>query len=913
MQSVARGQRVLCCAPSNIAVDNLVERITAAATFNASHSVKATAPPPSSSLTSPSSFHFFRCIRLGHPARLAPAVLSHSLDSVVATSDGAKISRDIEVELSTTAKAINSTRDREERKSLRTQWKSLQRELRTRQRKAVRDALDSCPVICATLIGAASSSCSAYRYDVVIIDEAAQAIEVACLIPILLARQRLILAGDHHQLGPVVKSKEAVQGGLGLTLMDRIAKRPDSTSLIQRLNEQYRMNEDIMTWSSREFYDAQLTAPEEVRARRLTQLQGVREADVTLAPLVFIDTAGCDMQEDDDDEEQGATTTSSSPRFAQSKSNSHEVQLVLRHIRLLLSVGVPLSSITILSPYLAQISLLRDVLLPHYPTVEVGTIDSMQGRENDAVLISMVRSNPSHTVGFLSDARRINVAITRARRQVCIIGDSDTLSRDAFLKRLVDYVADNPNAEYRSAVEYQQAEERTETTAAARPASESASTSAPSAAPRAAKPSVAAEPTPSAAAATVAGASKAEAVEGSAASVVEEFDRRRIVRSCEDVRTGALQSFTFPASLSVEDRRMVHEVADEVGQGELSHQSEGKGHRRVITLRRMPPPASAAPPPLPTPPAASDAVSTSPPSAAARAESKAVSRAISSVEPPSARQREEARLAAVNRMERNAKPQQRMVKPSQPAVQPKVTKQAQVAHVAVPAAVSGAFDQLRVDGDEEEEDMKEGKEERQGSHQPQQRQQEQRSHTPPAHRAAEPLSHTDGINSQALQPGTNGPSNPAAAHPSPPATKKSKASGLRAGGTASGAAAAAADDDDDLDGFLNSLLKGVTVCASPQCSRRVMDSAVCPHCHLGHCLSHANPILHGCALDAKEAALARDMRTFQASKQGRSVSGLKADARQQLAQRLQSKAEGLRKAGEAAPRKKKAVAEEKKR
>ena len=884
VQSVARGERVLCCAPSNIAVDNLVERITAAAAFNAAHTVKPTAPSTfSSSSSSPPSFHSFRCIRLGHPARLSPAVLSHSLDSVVAASDGAKINRDIEHELASTAKAIHSTRDREERKTLRTQWKALQKELRVRQKKAVKDALDACPVVCATLIGAASSSCAAYRYDMVVIDEAAQAIEVACLIPILLARRRLILAGDHHQLGPVVKSTEAERGGLGLTLMDRIAARPDSASLIHRLSVQYRMNEAIMKWSSGEFYDSQLSAPDDVRQRHLAQLKGVKETDLTLAPLVFIDTAGCDMQEDDDDDATPSTTTPiagrSSRLFSQSKSNAHEVQLVLRHIRLLLSSGLPLSSITVLSPYLAQISLLRDTLLPLYPSLEIGTIDSMQGRENDAVLISTVRSSPAHTVGFLSDARRINVAVTRARRQVCIIGDSDTLSGDAFLRRLVEYMADHANAEYRSALEYLQ-EDVEAMASTVTPRSATVSEPASSSPVKRAVPAVAARPKSSAAIAVAGASMTTAAVEEpatAAAPAVEEFDRERIARLCEEVRTGALPSFTFPARMSPQGRRLVHDVAEEVGQGELSHQSEGAKHRRMITLRKLPPAASAAPSLPPARTSAPPLPRSSPPSSPPPTRSNGGSRTVADVEPLSARRREEQRLAAVSRMEAKAKPQMKSAGSAPtPPLKPNVTKEVQAADVAIPAS-SGAFDGLGLEAEGSGGEIEEEKEEPGQSGQSQDERQLQSTAVAVRRKKSK-----------------------ASAAGSAVATQSSPTS------SSSSLPAPTAGDDDDLASFLDSLSKGISVCAAPACKRPVMHGAVCPHCHLAHCLSHSNSILHGCAADAKEAALARDMRAFHSSKQGRAVSGLKDDARRQLSQKVHSKADALRKAGEAAPRKKKA-------
>ena len=812
VQCVARGDRVLACAPSNIAVDNLVERIAAASAYNAAH-----APEPSPSSPSSPAFHAFRCIRLGHPARLSPSVLSHSLDSVVAQSDGGQITRDIEQEMSAAQQSINTTKDRAEKKSLRSQWKALQKELRTRQRKAVKDSLDGCPVTCATLTGAATSACAAYRYDLVVVDEAAQAIEAACLIPILLCHRRLVLAGDHHQLGPVVKSAEAMAGGLGRTLMDRLTARADAASLMLMLDQQYRMNDDIMRWTSGEFYDRRLQAPEEVRQRRLTQLKGVKASHLTRAPLLFIDTAGCGMHEDEDDK---PTASQHASLFAHSRSNRHEAALVLRHLRLLMAAGVPLSSITVLSPYIAQLNLLRDLLLPLYPGLEVGTIDSMQGRENDAVVISMVRSNDAGVVGFLSESRRMNVAITRARAHVCIIGDSDTVSRDRFLQRLVDYIANNDAAEYLSAVDYQD-DALVVDAPAALPTQRNQPM--PPAQPKQ-QPAVKAAPEPAAAEKVGAGAASAAVEVNVAAPVVETFDRKRITRLCEQVLAGELPSFTFPPSLTAEDRRLVHEVVEEVGQGSLQHVSEGRKHKRVIAISKQPPAAPAFTAPSRPP---SSAAAASAPKAASRAPS-ASARGIPAARAgaaPSA-SREEMRLAALARMEAAAKPH--LAKATEPVVGE--AEAPSTAPISPPVrSMPSAFDALQgvVDGNEAEEEAKEEVAD-----------DEKKSTAPPE-------------------------------QPSP--SQPPKASKARAGVSArkSGAAGSIAEDDEGLDDFLDGLSKGVSVCASPACTRPVMvNGAVCRYCNLRFCLGHANGILHGCAADAKQAALARDLQSLHSTRQG---------------------------------------------
>ena len=830
VQCVARGEKVLACAPSNIAVDNLVERIVQAATYNASHQPKHSSTAP----VSASPFHSFRCIRVGHPARLSPAILSHSLDSVVKQSDGGSITRDIEAEIAQTQTDINKSRDRNEKKALRGQWKMLQKELRERQKKAVRDALSAASVLCCTLIGAASSSLASMSFDTVIIDECAQAIEAACLIPLLLCKRRLVLAGDHRQLGPVVKSKEAGGAELEVTLMDRVNRRPDSEQLTEMLVEQFRMNEEIMQWSSDEFYQSRLTAPDDVRRRRLTDLPGVTSDVITQAPLVFIDTAGCEMYEDESESEGGAEKkVDTYAMFAQSKSNKHETALIHHHITRLLACQVPLSSITVLSPYLAQVSALRDRLLPVYPQLEIGTIDSMQGRENDAVLISCVRSSDAggtKGVGFLSDERRLNVAITRGRRQVCVVADSETLGQDAFLKRLVNYLSNNERVEYISAVEYQDgatnagvAVPQVVTVEAAAATAESK----PAQTKRTTNPSAATE-APQPTASLVADATAASAAASTAPAPTEVWDRERIISLCEDVLKGRKAYYAFPPSLSSVDRRLVHDVAEELGGDRLQHVSEGSGHKRRITLRM----AAVA---------AASRLTLTPTSAAANRQSS----------------KEEQRAAAIARMEATAKPKhaashltnERKAEESQPP-QPAVTA-VQIARVLMQG----------VEPDEDD-DQDSGSRTTQSSEEK----------APTAALAA---------------------------------TKRNKKVAKATQSKQQLTADQQLDADDGLDSFLDSLAKGVSICASPACSQRcIAMGAVCRYCNLCYCLSHANSILHGCAGDAKEDALRRDLERYQAREQGRRVGGLKDGERRILSEKLAKKAEAARKEGEVESKKK---------
>ena len=831
MQCVARGEKVLVCAPSNIAVDNILERIVQAAAYNASHQPKH--PQPSSASTaSASPFHSFRSIRVGHPARLSPAVLAHSLDSVVKQSDGGSITRDIEAEIAQTQADINKTRDRGEKKALRGQWKMLQKELRERQKKAVRDTLSAASVLCCTLIGAASSSLFGMTFDTVIIDECAQSIEAACLIPLLLCKRRLVLAGDHRQLGPVIKSKDSGGSELEVTLMDRVSRRPDSALLTEMLVEQYRMNEDIMRWSSDEFYQSRLTAPHDVLTRRLTDLPGVKVEPVTQAPLVFIDTAGCEMYEDENDNEDAEKKSDIFALLSQSKSNQHEVRLIHHHITRLLAANTPITAITVLSPYLAQVTLLRTHLVPLYPQLEIGTIDSMQGRENDAVLISCVRSSAAGGgggggggVGFLKDERRLNVAVTRGRRQVCIVADSETLSQDSFLKRLVKYLTSNERVEFISALEYQDegmetGQTQQEVTVAVVTFSEAKVAETKRAKPPVAKPS---QPTSSTDGA-------AEAPGASAAPVpAEVWDRARIVSLCEEVLGGKKELFAFPSSLSSDDRRLVHDVAEELGGGRLQHVSEGSGHKRRITLRLAKPAVPA--------------------TVKSKAAKSAVSAASGSVS--NRQSREEQRAAAIARMEAAAKPKQAAAA----AVEERKAQHASDDRPLVATSSPASLLMTEAEPSEDEDDTKD----------------------------APTTTSEDAAGS--ASPVTEKPSKKAAksarAKPPPPAAQQH------------------ATDDDGLDDFLDSLAKGVSICASPVCNQRCGHmGAVCRFCHLRFCLSHANSILHGCGSDVKEEALRKDMERFQAREQGRRVGGLKETERRLLSDKLAKKADAARKDGE---------------
>ncbi|XP_074904646.1 DNA-binding protein SMUBP-2 isoform X2 [Buteo buteo] len=275
------------------------------------------------------------------------------------------------------------------------------------------------------------------HFDLVVIDECAQALEASCWIPLLKA-PKCILAGDHKQLPPTIISHKAAAKGLSLSLMERLIERYGE-KIVKMLTMQYRMHQTIMQWASSEMYSGRLTAHPSVAQHLLKDLPGVTSTEETTIPLLLIDTAGCGLFELEVEDEQ-------------SKGNPGEVQLAGLHIQALVEAGVKAKDIAVVAPYNLQVDMLREHLCHRYPELEIKSVDGFQGREKEAVILSFVRSNRKGEVGFLAEDRRINVAVTRARRHVAVICDTRTVSNQTFLKRLVDYF--NQYGEVRTAFEY---------------------------------------------------------------------------------------------------------------------------------------------------------------------------------------------------------------------------------------------------------------------------------------------------------------------------------------------------------------------------------------------------------------------------------------------------------------------------
>ena len=409
-------QQILVVAPSNTAVDLLSEKLAAEG---------------------------LNVIRVGNPARVSNQLMSLTLDSKMADHDGMKQVKALKKQANEFKNMAHKYKrnfgraEQEQRKALFNEARKISKEVEDIEQYVMDDLLGKAQVIAATLVGSNHYTVRSRQFNTIVIDEAGQALEPACWIPILKA-DKVILAGDHCQLSPTIKSAEAARKGLSTTLLEKcVALYPEAVTLLE---EQYRMNEEIMNYSSTVFYDGKLKAHDSVANHLLFAEDKA---------LVFIDTAGCGFEE----KAEGTSTT-----------NPEEAVLLLKHLTQLaedLSTKYSVEdfpAIAIISPYMQQILVLRDLLLnapllqPYAAKITVNTIDSFQGQERDIVYISMTRSNNEGSIGFLSDIRRMNVAMTRARKKLVVVGDSATLSRLPFYANFIIY-AEQIDA-YKSAWEF---------------------------------------------------------------------------------------------------------------------------------------------------------------------------------------------------------------------------------------------------------------------------------------------------------------------------------------------------------------------------------------------------------------------------------------------------------------------------
>lgn len=409
-------EKVLVVAPSNTAVDLLSEKL---------------------------SEQGLNVLRVGNPARVSSRLTALTLDHKMADHTRSKEVKELKKRAQEFKNMAHKYKrnfghaERQQRKALFDEAHRIMKEVADLEEYTIDDLVSKAQVITATLVGSNHYTVRNLTFHTVIIDEAGQALEPACWIPILKAK-KVVLAGDHFQLSPTIKSGEAAAKGLSKTLLEKcVEMHPEAVTL---LDEQYRMNQLIMGYSSRVFYQERLKAHPSVASHQLFAGQ---------PPLSFVDTAGCGFEE----KLEGTSST-----------NPEEAAFTIRHLTGLLEelkhryAPEHFPSIGVISPYKEQINLLKEQVL-HTPELEayqhqisVNTIDSFQGQERDVIYISLTRSNPEGQIGFLSDIRRMNVAMTRARKRLVVVGDSATLSQSAFYADFIAYAEQHES--YQSAWEF---------------------------------------------------------------------------------------------------------------------------------------------------------------------------------------------------------------------------------------------------------------------------------------------------------------------------------------------------------------------------------------------------------------------------------------------------------------------------
>ncbi|KAI9432929.1 P-loop containing nucleoside triphosphate hydrolase protein [Lactarius indigo] len=478
--------RLLICGASNLSVDNILERLLA--------------------LPAPSQGQRLRVTRIGHPARVIAheGALNATLETQADRSDQAALVRDVKAELETTlnvlsgrGKGLKMPRG-PERKKMWEEVRELRKEFRRRERGIVSAVLQGSQVVLSTCHSSGGHQLRNQEFDVVIIDEATQALEAVCWVPIFKAK-KLILAGDPKQLPPTVLSlrgnvsldqhppaskvdtpssasgnddslpqsdegpgaddsknlpapetpsgSERAQGfcyrgltlprTLELTMFERL-EIMYGPAIKKMLTVQYRMHTKIAEFPSKTMYGSMLTTHSSVATHLLRHLPNVvvsseEDAQEILGtPVVFFDTAGCEYFERlEGDTDEG------------SRCNENEATIVKQWVANLVAMGVDPSQIAIITPYQAQVSLLTSLLRSTIgPELEIG-------REKEAVIISLVRSNDKREVGFLKEERRLNVAMTRARRHLCVVGDSSTVQHGSkYLKDWLIWLEENADVRY---------------------------------------------------------------------------------------------------------------------------------------------------------------------------------------------------------------------------------------------------------------------------------------------------------------------------------------------------------------------------------------------------------------------------------------------------------------------------------
>ncbi len=435
IQMVKRGEKILATTDSNVAVDNLVEKLA----------------------------HRVKVVRVGHPARISKGIIEHTLDFILSKEIDYKKAQEIWeridelreeqskyrkptpqwrrgmgddeiVYLANTSRSYRGVPAQTIKEMA--QWIKIQRRIdelakkaKKMEERAIKRVLEKAEVICTTNSTAGSDVLRDFYFDVVVIDEATQAVEPSCLIPMVKGK-KFIMAGDHKQLPPTVMSLQAKD--LQKTLFERWISLYPQASLTLRV--QYRMNEKIMQFPSVKFYNGLLEAHRNVKNYTLWDLGIELKVDGIMKDIihpdnvvVFIDTQGkCPEVQ-----RRGST----------SYENPCEAQWVKNIVDGLITCGLKTKHIGIITPYDDQVDLLRSMIFQD--GLEIKSVDGFQGREKEVIIISFVRSNNYGDIGFLSDLRRLNVAITRAKRKLIMLGDSKTIGKNETYRDLIAYVSQN--------------------------------------------------------------------------------------------------------------------------------------------------------------------------------------------------------------------------------------------------------------------------------------------------------------------------------------------------------------------------------------------------------------------------------------------------------------------------------------
>lgn len=438
-QAIKNNQSVLAAADSNVAVDNMVEWLV-------KRGVEA--------------------VRVGHPARVNPLLRKHSLDYVLEDNTNyqeAQKLREKAMKLNDQQEEHSHPRgrwrrgmsDRKIKKLAKkgkgsrgvssqkiqemADWLNLQEEINflfkhinKLEDRAVSEVFDQAEVICTTNSTAGSEILGNRHFDLLVLDEATQSTEPSALIPLLKA-DKIVMAGDHRQLPPTILNRGAEQEGLAKSLFERLLE-VHGREIKKMLQVQYRMNQDIMEFPSQQFYTSELIADESVKNWTLADLE-INMPDDELnsfifnpaTPVIFLDTVQKNPAEES---------------FKDSKSyrNPVEADYAVDIIDTALRIGIQPTDIALISPYKDQVDLIDSRI--DNEAIEIDTVDGFQGREKEVIILSLVRSNQNGNIGFLSDMRRLNVSITRARKKLIIIGHSNTINSNEVYEALIDYIKD---------------------------------------------------------------------------------------------------------------------------------------------------------------------------------------------------------------------------------------------------------------------------------------------------------------------------------------------------------------------------------------------------------------------------------------------------------------------------------------